>query len=90
MKIGKIVPVCSKIENYPPLENDGKPILTLTKMCHLGDKKGDFARKDLLGGVGDYDFAQSLLNHGGLKTLDDARRRVAEDGAIGVGEKKRI
>jgi hypothetical protein len=66
LKIGKIVPVCTKIENYPPLENDGKPILTLTKMCHLGDKKGAFARKDLLGGVGDYDFAQSLLNHGGL------------------------
>jgi hypothetical protein len=90
LKIGKIVPVCTKIENYPPLENDGKPILTLTKMCHLGDKKGAFARKDLLGGLGDYDFAQSLLNHGGLKTLDNARMKVAGDKSIEAKEKIRI
>ena len=73
LKVGRILPNNEEVEDFAPLENDGKPLSTLLEMVTYDDKKGDFARKVLLDSVPEPEVAKTLLQNSGFKSLSDAK-----------------
>jgi hypothetical protein len=75
--IGRLKPTNGKVANYAPLENDGKPLLTLLQLQPLDGKKGDFGRKVLNDSVPEPEVAKKMLDFDALRILDAARKSIA-------------
>jgi len=89
LHVGRIMPDNTEVNEFAPLENDGKPLTTLLEMVTYDDKKGDFARKVLLDSVPEPQVAQTLLQNHALEIISDAKKTLKAKTIDEIPEKRR-